>query len=73
MRMWSLQGGRVTVTKNCSVNTPRAVIVAVDYEDVVRGVSREATSDVARKRSSRAKFRERERRERIHGGEDSPE
>lgn len=59
MRVWSLQGGRVTVTKIGSVNTPRAVIVAVDYEDVVRGVSREATSDVARKRSSRALFRER--------------
>lgn len=43
----------------CSVNMPRTVAVAFDYEDVVRGFSREATSDVARKRSSRALFRER--------------
>ena len=47
----------------CSVKTPRNVDVAVDYEDVVRGVSREATSEVARLRSSRALFREREHRE----------
>ena len=73
MRIWSLQGGCVTVTKIGSVKTPRDVTVAVYYEDVVRGVSREATSDVARKRSSRAVYREREHRERIHGGEDSPE
>ena len=55
----SKRGGRVTVKKIGSVNTPRAVIVAVYYEDVVRGVSREATSDVARLRSSRAEYRER--------------
>lgn len=73
MRMWSLQGGRVPVTRNGSVKTPRVVTVAVDYEDVVRGICREATSDVARMRSSRAVYREREHRERIHGGEDSPE
>ena len=35
----------------------------------MRGVSREATSDVARKRSSRAEYREREHRGRIHGGD----
>ena len=69
MRIWFLQGGRVTVTKNCSVKTPRAVIVAVYYEDVVRGFSREATSEVARLRSSRAECREREHRERIYGGD----
>ena len=33
---------RVTVTRNGSVKTPRTVDVAVDYEDVVRGVSRDA-------------------------------
>lgn len=55
--------GRVTVTKIGSVKTPRNVDVAVDYDDVVRGFSREATSDVARLRSSRALFREREHRE----------
>ena len=32
----------MTVTKIGSVNTPRNVDVAVDYEDVVRGVSRDA-------------------------------
>lgn len=31
----------MTVTKIGSVNTPRNVDVAVDYEDVVRGVSRD--------------------------------
>ena len=46
----------MTVTRIGSVNTPRNVDVAVDYEDVVRGFSREATSEVARLRSSRAKF-----------------
>ena len=69
MRMWSLQGGRGTVKRNCSVKTPLTVAVAVYYEDVVRGFSREATSDVARLRSSRALFREREHREWIHGGD----
>lgn len=49
----------MTVTRNGSVKTPRNVDVAVDYDDVVRGFSREATSDVARLRSSRALFRER--------------
>lgn len=48
MRMWSLQGGRVTVKRIGSVKTPRAVIVAVYYEDVVRGICRDATSEVAR-------------------------
>ena len=73
MRMWYLRGGRVTVKQIGSVKTPRNVDVAFYYEDVVRGFSREATSEVARKRSSRAVYREREHRERIHGGEDSPE
>lgn len=71
--MWSLQGGRVTVKRIGSVKTPRNVDVAVDYEDVVRGICREATSEVARLRSSRAEYREREHRGRIHGGEVSPE
>lgn len=69
MRIWSLQGGRVTVTKIGSVKTPRVVTVAFYYEDVVRGFSREATSEVARMRSSRAKCREREHRGRIYGGD----
>lgn len=59
----------MTVTKIGSVKTPRVVTVAVDYEDVVRGFSREATSDVARMRSSRAEYREREHCGRIHGGD----
>ena len=63
MRMWFLQGGRVTVKEIGSVKTPRNVDVAVDYEDVVRGICREATSEVARLRSSRAEYREREHRE----------
>jgi len=42
MRVWSLQGGRVTVKRIGSVNTPRTVDVAFDYEDVVRGLGREA-------------------------------
>ena len=49
----------MTVTKDCSVKMPRVVTVAVDYEDVVRGLGREATSEVARLRSSRAVYRER--------------
>lgn len=69
MRVWSLQGGRVTVTKIGSVKTPRNVDVAFYYEDVVRGICREATSEVARWRSSRAMYREREHRGRIHGGD----
>lgn len=51
------------VTKIGSVNTPRNVDVAFYYEDVVRGICREATSEVARLRSSRAEYREREHRE----------
>lgn len=50
------------------MKTPRNVDVAVDYDDVVRGFSREATSDVARKRSSRAKSVS-ECRGRIYGGD----
>lgn len=46
------------VTRNGSVKTPRNVDVAVDYDDVVRGICREATSDVARLRRT---FRLRER------------
>lgn len=42
MRMWSLQGGRVTVKRIGSVKTPRDVTVVVDYEDVVRGICRDA-------------------------------
>ena len=62
----------MTVTKIGSVNTPRAVIVAVDYEDVVRGFSRDV----------RLKWHEceahgqctvSEQRERIHGCEASQE
>lgn len=58
----------MTVTKIGSVNTPRVVTVAVDYEDVVRGLGREVTSEVARMRSSRAKSVS-ECRGRIHGGD----
>lgn len=49
----------MTVKRIGSVKTPRNVDVAVYYEDVVRGFSREATSEVARLRSSRAVYRER--------------
>lgn len=41
------------------MKTPRTVDVAFYYEDVVRGICREATSEVARLRSSRAEYRER--------------
>ena len=44
----------MTVKRIGSVKTPRNVDVAFYYEDVVRGFSREATSEVARLRSSRA-------------------
>lgn len=58
----------MTVKQIGSVKTPRNVDVAFYYEDVVRGICREATSDVARKRSSRAKSVS-ECRGRIHGGD----
>ena len=68
MRIWSLQGGRVTVTKDCSVKTPRVVTVASTTRTLC-----EASAEMLRLKwhdgEARGRSTVSELRERIHGGD----